>query len=86
MTTNQFMKTIQVTLSVTMSQSCSVTTVVITVSIESLCQQIVYSALPWAGLRGSTPPSNSNRPTQRAIYTLWRIFPCAHVCNFLGVW
>ena len=48
MTTNKDVKTMQVTLSVVMSKSCSVTTVVITVSFESLCEQIVHIILsPW---------------------------------------
>ena len=41
MTINQVVKTMQVTLSVVMSQSCSVTTVVITGPFESLCEQII---------------------------------------------
>ena len=45
MTTNQFVKMMQATLSVVMSQSCSVTIVVITVSFESLCEQIVQICL-----------------------------------------
>ena len=44
MTTNQFVKTMRVTLPVVMSQSCSVTTVVITVSLEKPCELAVHGS------------------------------------------
>lgn len=44
MTTNQFVKTMRVTLSVVMSQSCSLTTVVVTVLLERQHELAVHGS------------------------------------------